>query len=53
MKQSMKVGRRGKELAVRIPIALVRKYGLKVGESLDSEIFARAIAETRLNSELK
>jgi antitoxin component of MazEF toxin-antitoxin module len=53
MKQSMKIGRRGKDLAVRFPIALVRKYNLKVGDSFDSEVFARAIADTRLNPEPK
>ena len=38
----MKIGCRGKDLAVRLPKRLVEKFGLKVGETIDSRVFELA-----------
>lgn len=49
MKSTIKIGRRGKDLAFRIPKALAEKFGLKNGDMIDSSIFERAILASRLD----
>ena len=49
----MKIGRRGKDLAVRIPKRLVDQFGLKVGDMIDSEVFVAALERQRAKSEHK
>ena len=36
----MIIGRRGKDLAIRIPKRLVEQYGLKVGDTIDADNLA-------------
>ncbi|MFT4027552.1 MAG: hypothetical protein QM676_12230 [Novosphingobium sp.] len=43
----MKVGKRGKDLAIRLPKRLVEKFDLKVGDMLDSSIIERALLLSR------
>lgn len=47
MLNQIKIGKRGSDLAFRIPIALVRKFYLKVGDEIDSRVIEGAILETR------
>ena len=41
----MQIGRWGNSLAVRLPKALVERFGLKEGDEIDSEVVAAAIAK--------
>jgi antitoxin MazE len=41
----MQIGRWGNSLAVRLPKALVDRFGLKEGDVIDSELVAAAIAK--------
>ena len=43
-----KIGKRGKDLAIRIPKALVQRYGLKVGDFIDSVHLAKALADLQV-----
>ena len=43
MKTEMKIGRRGRGLAFRLPKAIVEKFNLKDGDTIDSSIFERAL----------
>ena len=49
----MKIGKRGGGLAFRIPKALVEKYNLRVGDTIDSEILERALVRSRTMPEGK
>jgi hypothetical protein len=40
----IKIGRRGSDLAIRIPKHLVEKYNLKVGDTINGELFSAELA---------
>jgi len=47
MKDSVKIGRRGKDLWFRIPKSLVEKFDLKVGDVFDSKNLENALVESQ------
>ena len=53
MKRTIKIGRRGKDLAFRIPKAIVERFNLKVGDTIVSSIIERAILAGRSEAERK
>ena len=46
----MKIGKWGKDLAFRIPIALVRKLGLKEGDAFDPLLVERVLMASQTPS---
>ena len=50
MKPTIKIGKRGSDLAFRIPKAIVDQFNLKVGDTIDSSIIERAIIRSRAES---
>ena len=49
MKPTIKIGKRGSGLAVRIPKAIVEEFGLKVGDTIDSSIIEQALIKRNAN----
>lgn len=52
MRNTIKIGKRGKDLAIRIPKELVEKYNIKVGEVLDSKFFDSEFAALKIKREI-
>ena len=50
MKPTIKIGKRGSDLAFRIPKAIVDQFNLKVGDTIDSSIIERAFIRSRAES---
>lgn len=53
MKREIKIGKRGSDLAFRIPKALVDKYNLKVGDPINMDVFERELVASRAKSEIQ
>ena len=51
MRNTVKIGKRGGDLAFRIPKAIAERFNLKVGDTIDSKHIERAIIQSRLEPE--
>jgi antitoxin component of MazEF toxin-antitoxin module len=51
MKSTIKIGKRGSGLAFRIPKAIVERFNLKVGDTIDSSIIERALIRSKAEPE--
>ena len=47
----MQIGKWGNSLAVRLPREIVERFGLKEGDSIDVELFSRALQRSRMTRE--
>lgn len=47
----MQIGKWGNSLAVRLPRELVDRFNLKEGDSIDVELFGRALARAQMSRE--
>jgi antitoxin component of MazEF toxin-antitoxin module len=53
MKRTIKIGRRGSDLAFRIPKATVERFNLKVGDTIDSSIIEHALIRIKAEPKRK
>ncbi len=47
----MQIGKWGNSLAVRLPREIVERFHLKEGDSIDTELLARALQRSRMTRE--
>lgn len=47
----MQIGKWGNSLAVRLPRELVERFHLKEGDSIDGELFSRALRRAQMSRE--
>jgi antitoxin MazE len=50
-KMKMQIGKWGNSLAVRLPRDIVERFNLKEGDSIDAELFGRALQRAQMTRE--